>query len=243
MNQQGYYIKENILSPKETQQLGQWIENATHDNPNFRVGKDLFAIRNLLGEIPALQSLLQNKRLTKLLDNHFTDQNYHCIKAIFFDKPPQSNWVVNWHQDLTINVKDKPASFLYSGLTSGSSSQGDFRQWIQKSSFWSVQPPLRYLQNIVTVRLHLEDCLAENGALKILAGSHQPGITAAQELEQLKENFEEITCEVPQGGALVMSPLTWHASSKNRSTQHRRVIHLEFSDMHLSQGLEWSECY
>jgi len=236
-HQQGYYISEGILSSEETQQLSQWIENATQNNPNFRVGKDLYAIRNLLGEIPVLQSILQNEQLAKLLANHFPDQDHYCIKAIFFDKPPQSNWVVNWHQDLTINVKDKPLSFLEQ-----SSEQG-FRQWIQKSSFWSVQPPLHYLQNIVTVRLHLGDCLAENGALKILAGSHQPGITAAQELNQLKEKFEEVTCEVPQGGALVMSPLTWHASSKNRSAQHRQVIHLEFSNRGLPEELAWSECY
>ncbi|OJJ20257.1 hypothetical protein BKI52_17475 [marine bacterium AO1-C] len=237
MNQQGYYIKEKILTPTETTEIGQQIEQATHDNPNFRTSNDLFAIHNLLGEIPVLQKILKNPRLTELLANHFPAQNQRCIKAIFFDKPPLSNWVVNWHQDLTINVKEKPAS--YSSLPSSD----NFRQWIQKSSFWSVQPPLDYLQNIVTVRLHLEDCATENGALKILAGSHQPGITAAQKLDQLKENFEEVTCEIPQGGALIMSPLTWHASSKNRGSQHRRVIHLEFSNMSLPQDLNWAECY
>ena len=232
MNQQGYDIKEGVLSTDETSQLGKWIQQATQDNANFRVNKGLFAIRNLFGEIPALQAVLKNPRLTQLLASHFLNQNYRCIKALFFDKPPQSNWVVNWHQDLTINVKEKPEA-----------PPAHFGQWIQKSSFWSVQPPLNYLQNIVTVRLHLEDCWADNGAVKILAGSHQSGITPTQALPQLKADFAEVICDVPQGGALVMSPLTWHASSKNRSNRHRRVIHLEFSDMQLPQKLAWAECY
>ena len=30
-----------------------------------------------------------------------------AIKSIYFDKPPSANWIVNWHQDLTINLTDK----------------------------------------------------------------------------------------------------------------------------------------
>lgn len=216
-------------------QLEQWIEGAPSHSANFRKSEQLFAIRNLLGEIPILQTILKNAQLQKLLESHFSKQDYRCIKAIYFDKPPQSNWVVNWHQDLTINVKEKPLpSPTLIEVT-------HFRNWVQKSGFWSVQPPLEYLQNIVTVRLHLEDCLAENGALKVLKGSQNQGITSALQLKELKQKFENVTCEVSKGGALVMSPLLWHASSKNRSSRHRRVIHLEFCNLALPKELEWYE--
>ena len=228
-------MQENVLSDNEILQLGQWIDDAPSQNANFRINEQLFAIRNLLGEIPALKAILKNTQLQKLLESHFPKQNYQCIKAIYFDKPPQSNWVVNWHQDLTINVKEKPLpSPTLMEVT-------HFRNWVQKSGFWSVQPTLEYLQNIVTVRLHLEDCLAENGALKVLRGSHAQGIGSALRLDQLKQKFENVTCEVSKGGALVMSPLLWHASAKNRSSRHRRVIHLEFCSLSLPKELEWYE--
>jgi hypothetical protein len=44
--------------------------------------------------------------LNDLLQHSFERPPF-LVKAIFFDKPTHSNWVVNWHQDLTIHVKDR----------------------------------------------------------------------------------------------------------------------------------------
>jgi ectoine hydroxylase-related dioxygenase (phytanoyl-CoA dioxygenase family) len=220
----------NVLPPTEVTQYLQQIENTPQYSANFRANQHLFAIRNLLGEIPSLQTLLQKDVIQEIVRKYFLGTVAHCIKAIYFDKPPLSNWVVNWHQDLTINVKNKPAQ-----------APKGFDKWIQKPTFWSVQPPLSYLQNIVTLRLHLDDCNADNGALKVLPASQILGITPSQELAKLKYTHNETVCEVPAGGVLAMSPLLWHASSKNKTNHHRRVIHLEFSNMVLPEGLEWFE--
>lgn len=227
---QGFEHCLNVLTSAEVAQYLQQIENTPQYNENFRANQNLFAIRNLLGEIPSLQTLLQKESIQAIVRKHFSGATAHCIKAIYFDKPPLSNWVVNWHQDLTINVKHKPEQ-----------SPEGFDKWIQKSTFWSVQPPIGYLQNIITLRLHLDDCHADNGALKVLPTSHKLGITPAQKLTKLKQTHAELTCEIPAGGALIMSPLLWHASSKNKSNHHRRVVHLEFSNRALPDGLEWFE--
>lgn len=230
--QTGFDTYTNVLSSQEVEQYVDEIQKVPSHNSNFRKGKGLFAIRNLLGEIPSLQALLPHANIQSLLQAQFSAAPVYCIKAIYFDKPPQSNWVVNWHQDLTINVKQRPTQ-----------SPAGFINWIQKSGFWSVQPPLEYLQNILTLRIHLDNCTVTNGTLKVLEGSHKMGITNAQMLNTLKNTCPEIICEVPKGGIFAMSPLLWHASSKNQSTQHRRVIHLEFSNKQLPESLEWSEKY
>lgn len=227
---QGFEHYLNVLTSAEVAQYLQQIENTPQYNANFRANQHLFAIRNLLGEIPSLQALLQQESIQTIVQKHFFGATPHCIKAIYFDKPPLSNWVVNWHQDLTINVKNKPAQ-----------SPEGFDKWIQKPTFWSVQPPIGYLQNIVTLRIHLDDCHADNGALKVLPVSQKLGITPSQELTKLKQTYTETICNVPVGGVLAMSPLLWHASSKNKSNRHRRIIHLEFSNMTLPEGLEWFE--
>lgn len=229
MNQQGFEIQLHVFSDKEVAQFVQGIEEVSRHNSHFRANKDLFAIRNLLGEVPALQGILSHRKLQDLLQRHFRGNTYHCIKGIYFDKPPQSNWVVNWHQDLTINVCHKPEDV-----------PDGFTHWIQKKRYWSVQPPLAYLQNIITIRIHLDNCHAQNGALKILEGSHHQ-ITQAKDLDRLKVDFPQTLCEVSKGGVLLMSPLLWHASSKNKSKQNRRIIHLEFSSLPVPPKLQWFE--
>ncbi|EAY27882.1 phytanoyl-CoA dioxygenase family protein [Microscilla marina] len=230
--EKGYVIYPNALPAQVTQELLNQIIHTPlpQDNSYFRAHQDLFAIRNLLGEIPSLKTILKNNQVQQILQQQFLTLPVRCIKAIYFDKPPQSNWVVNWHQDLTINVKQKP-----NDVPKG------FKKWIKKAGFWSVQPPVNYLENIVTLRIHLDECTVNNGALKVLEASHIPGIKPSQNLTDLKKTYNEITCEVPKGGIFVMSPLLWHASSKNKSMRHRRVIHLEFSNLKLPEHLEWFE--
>jgi hypothetical protein len=50
-----------------------------------------------------------------------------------------------------------------------------------------------------------------------------------------------IVCEVNLGGALLMRPLTIHASSASERPQHRRVIHFDYANIELDNNLEWFE--
>ncbi|WP_371414614.1 hypothetical protein [Flavobacterium sp. 140616W15] len=38
-----------------------------------------------------------------------------------------------------------------------------------------------------------------------------------------------------------MKPLLFHASNKTTNNERRRVIHIEFSNIELPNGLDWSE--
>lgn len=221
----GFAILPQLYTQPEIAALLRCIESAPAAGANFRCSQDVFAIRNLLGEIPALGALLDTAALRELLGELFP-AGCHLTKAIYFDKPAGSNWLVAWHQDLMINV-DRRAGVP------------GFGPWTAKAGWVAVQPPVEVLENTVTVRLHLDDCDAANGALKVVPGSHRRGVVPAKTIAG--QTATATVCAVPAGGALLMRPLLLHASSRSTSDRPRRVIHLEFSAEELPEGLAWRE--
>jgi hypothetical protein len=81
------------------------------------------------------------------------------VKSIYFDKPETSNWYVSYHQDLTISL-DKKVQIR------------NYGPWTSKSNQFAVQPPIEILENIFTIRIHLDYTNEQNGALKIIPKSH-----------------------------------------------------------------------
>jgi ectoine hydroxylase-related dioxygenase (phytanoyl-CoA dioxygenase family) len=148
------------------------------------------------------------------------------VKGIYFDKTPDANWKVAWHQDLSIAVREEKAAPGFSG-------------WSIKAGAIHVQPPAEILASMLTVRLHLDAAGDENGALRVIPGSHQHGRLDSAAIDRLVEQTQPVTCLVGKGGVLLMRPLLLHASSAAVRPTHRRVIHLEYSADTLPHGLEW----
>ncbi|SFH32348.1 phytanoyl-CoA dioxygenase family protein [Pontibacter chinhatensis] len=226
VKRRGYAVLENIYTTKEVGRILSTITRATESEERFRRSEDVFAIRGLLQEVPNLRQLLFNSNLCTLIREGF-GADYFLTKAIYFDKPPKSNWYVTWHQDVPINVKEKVEAAGFSG-------------WTNKAGLVSVRPPLEYLQSAFTVRIHLDDTDEENGALRIIPKTNF-GILTDGEIAELRETAESKCCKVRKGGVHLMKPLTLHASSKTENNKHRRVIHLEFNNRELPEGLEWLE--
>mgnify|MGYP003575512939 FL=1 len=221
---QGFSIINNIYSPDKVEALCSAIDNLNTSNPLFRKSKDLFAIRQFMKEAPELKPLIFTPELEQVIRSVSGD-NCFLVKSIYFDKPPQSNWFVAYHQDLTISVKEKIAA-------------DGFENWTVKHQQFAVQPPLAILEDNFTIRIHLDDTTAANGALKVIPGSHLKGIYRP---ETLAKNGEPIYCEVNRGGIMIMKPLLMHASDRTINEQRRRVIHLEFSRTNLPKGMVWAE--
>ncbi|WP_136668297.1 phytanoyl-CoA dioxygenase family protein [Flavobacterium sp. H122] len=221
----GYGIIENIYTEKEVSEILQQIEENEKANANFRKSNDVFAIRQVIKEIPELKNLIFNKRLKRII-NEIGGSDYFLVKSIYFDKPETSNWVVPYHQDLTIALEEKIETENYIN-------------WTSKHNQVAVQPPLPILENIFTVRVHLDDTTKHNGAVKVITSSHKNGIILMNNL--LLDKKEEVECEVSKGGIMLMKPLTLHASTKTTNNKRRRVIHIEFSNQTLPNNLKWSE--
>ena len=179
----------------------------------------------MLKTLPELHSHIFNKNLETLLQQ--LDPKARLTKAIYFDKPHLGNWYVNWHQDITINVKERLDVEGFSG-------------WTNKEGFFATCPPEKVLQNTLTIRIHLDDSLATNGTMKVIPGSHKKRLSDA-EIQFITQNTETVTCEIPKGGIQFMKPMLLHASGKSQSQRSRRVIHLEFCTEALPEGLEWNE--
>ena len=221
----GHAVVPGLYTPAEVAALLRCIEDAPAASPNFRRSQDVFAIRNLLGEIPALGPLLATPALRSVLGELFP-VGCHLTKAIYFDKPAGSNWLVAWHQDLMINVASRVEA-------------PGFGPWTTKAGWVAVQPPVAVLENTVTIRVHLDDCDATNGALKVVPGSHRGGVVPAETIAS--HTAEATVCAVPAGGAMLMKPLLLHASNRSTGARPRRVVHLEFSTQELPAGLAWRE--
>ncbi|MDU0372637.1 phytanoyl-CoA dioxygenase family protein [Hymenobacter endophyticus] len=222
----GYAILPNIFSPEETDGLLRTIESVEAGSANFRRSQDVFAIRNLLGEVPQLWPQLLTPQLRAVLAELFPGQTPHLVKAIYFDKPAGSNWLVAWHQDVMVAVDtrlDLPG----------------YGPWTTKAGETTVLPPREILESIITLRLHLDDCDATNGALRVVPGSHRHGVIPNDQHPVFTPHA--VTYAVPAGGLMLMQPLTLHASNRSTSNQPRRVIHLEFSAAELPAGLHWRE--
>src|SRR5690606_21302011 len=154
LTHKGVAILYHVFSKREINQ----VRNAIHGYSKSKGDeRNTHAIRNLLREIPGLKNLILNDNLKKVLKA--IDPKLFLTKAIFFDKTPDANWFVNWHQDIVINVTDKIETDGFSG-------------WTKKGGVQGVIPPDEYLEKSVTIRIHLDDTDEGNGALKVIPGSH-----------------------------------------------------------------------
>lgn len=223
---EGFTIINTVYTENEIERLISLIENNTEnrvDTATFRKSQDLFAIRQFHKEIPETLPYIFNPNLKDIIEATF-GEGYFITKSIYFDKPEKSNWFVAYHQDLTISV-DKKIEIE------------NFENWTIKQNQFAVQPPIKILENNFTIRIHLDNTTKDNGALKVINDSHSKGIFRVENLQTENETI----CEVEKGGIMIMKPLLFHASNKTTNNERRRVIHIEFSNQVLPDGLEWSE--
>jgi ectoine hydroxylase-related dioxygenase (phytanoyl-CoA dioxygenase family) len=183
--------------------------------------------RNLDGLAPPVARFAESRKIADLLDSLGAPGAF-LVRGIFFDKHPGANWHVPWHQDLTIAVREKKEI-------------AGFGPWSGKGGVPHVRPPPSVLAGMVTLRVHLDDCDPDNGALRVLPGSHRHGVLSAALIQRWRSEHREVPCAVPRGGILAMRPLLLHASSRAMRPRRRRVIHLEFATDALPGGLEWKQ--
>ena len=224
IERQGFAIAENIYNKSEIEALITKIETADTSAETFRKSANLFAIRQFLKEVPDIMPLIFTTRLKEFITRNFND--CFVVKSIYFDKPAKSNWFVAYHQDLTISVKQKVSTDGYG-------------PWTIKYNQYAVQPPINILENIFTIRIHLDDTGSDNGALRVIPHSHNRGIYRPETIDWNIES--ESICEVPAGGIMIMKPLLLHSSGRTINNSRRRVIHIEFCNLELPVGLEWAE--
>jgi hypothetical protein len=185
-------------------------------------------VRNLLRTSSRILQFSKSAKLLSILEK-FGGSALFPVRAIFFDKNPESNWLVPWHQDLAIAAVGRIETPGFTG-------------WSIKNETLHVHPPREILESMITMRLYLDDSDASNGALKIISGSHRHGKLGAGDIPRWTAKNEPVVCELSRGDALLMRPLLLHASSPAENPQHRRVLHIEYATQELPNGLKWFDC-
>ncbi len=216
-------IKEVVSAEAVVDVLGALSRIAEDGSIRKRGG--IFAVRNLLDVSPEVEKLANSPEIRSLIEP-ILGPELIPVRGILFDKIPDANWKVPWHQDVTIAVQEKVE-------TDG------FGPWSIKADVLHVQPPVSILEGMLSMRLHLDDCGEENGALRVLPGSHRRGRVREEEIDGLRQTMSEHVCAVEARGVLLMRPLLLHSSSPSRVPAHRRVIHIDYAACHLPSGLKW----
>jgi ectoine hydroxylase-related dioxygenase (phytanoyl-CoA dioxygenase family) len=148
------------------------------------------------------------------------------FRATLFAKSPVANWLVAWHQDTALPLRERRET-------------PDWGPWSVKEGVIYAHAPAEALSHVLALRVHLDDSTAENGPLRVLPKTHTLGVLTDEEAHQLAEKTKAIECLVPKGGVLAMRPLIVHASSKSQSENLRRVLHIEYAQSAtFSNGLE-----
>jgi ectoine hydroxylase-related dioxygenase (phytanoyl-CoA dioxygenase family) len=221
---EGFAICEGVLSSQEVSGLSAAMQQIDQVG-SVRKHGGVFAIRNLLDVSTEVRAIARSSVLRVLVEP-VLGPKFLPIRGILFDKIPDANWKVPWHQDVTIAVQERVEA------------EG-FGPWSIKANVLHVQPPAFVLEHMVSVRLHLDPCEEANGALRVIPGSHRLGRIREERIPAIREALSERVCVVGGGGALVMRPLLLHASSPSRAPEHRRVIHVDFTALQLPNGMRW----
>lgn len=148
------------------------------------------------------------------------------VRAILFDKSPETNWRVGWHQDRTIAVRTRAAI------------EG-FGPWSMKAGLPHVEPPFDLLADMVTLRVHLDPVGPDNAPLLIAPGSHRLGRLTGDAVAVAVDQCGAFACLAEAGDVWLYATPIIHASDAAVSPTHRRVLQIDYSARDLPPGLDW----
>ncbi|HEX2123479.1 MAG TPA: phytanoyl-CoA dioxygenase family protein [Thermoanaerobaculia bacterium] len=181
-------------------------------------------VRGLVGH-PTVLQLLLHQRLGEYVWSA-VGRELVAVKATLFDKTAESNWRVQWHQDRVIAVRERMDVAGYG-------------PWSTKAGVLHVEPPASVLEQMLAVRLYLDECGPANGPMQVLPGSHEWGKIPEEELQDRVAGTKPVEVHAAKGALVLMRPLLVHSSSLSRDAGHRRVLHIELAPAEAISPLQW----
>ncbi|MBC7998895.1 MAG: phytanoyl-CoA dioxygenase family protein, partial [Leptolyngbya sp.] len=173
---EGFSRISNPFTFEEIENLSISIEDFRDTNSNPL----LPGVRNLLRDCTAVRNFSISEKVFGIAKS-LIGENAKPVRSILFDKTPAPNWYVTWHQDVSIAVAERIDVENYG-------------PWSLKEDVVHVQPPKEILEQMVSLRIHLDHCPEENGAIKFIAGSHKHGHIETAEIAGLAERSDSSIC-------------------------------------------------
>jgi ectoine hydroxylase-related dioxygenase (phytanoyl-CoA dioxygenase family) len=216
-NEHGFAIIPSVLADPDISKLEQAFASAD-------VRRSKAGVRHALKHSPVAE-MAHDERLLEIA-RRVLGTGAVPFRATLFDKSPNSNWLVVWHQDTALPLCERHE-------TPG------WGPWSVKDGVIYAHAPTAALARVLALRIHLDNSTADNGPLRVLPATHKMGVLSDDAIHKLAEEVTSVDCLVPRGGVLAMRPMIVHASSKSRSEMSRRVLHIEYAaSRSIENGLE-----
>lgn len=205
---QGFAILPSVITQQQIRNIsGSQIFDGV--GAGSRLGLRDANIRNIA------DSLTRHQELEPHLARHT------CVSCHVFDKQGSSNWGVPFHRDTQFPFEERVSS-------------GACRDWEIKEVVWYARLDRGILRSMLAIRISIDDHGVDNGALRVVPGSHDAECTDAEIVAKAQ------TILVPKGSALVMRPLLLHASDRMKNPlARRRTLHFAFGPSSLPDELRW----
>lgn len=224
---EGFYLWKYLFHTSIIAELSLELTKAEDSAHARKKDGKTYALRNILNLIPAVRKMALSGNIFSVV-RAVLGNDARPVKATLFDKTAELNWNLRWHQDNVIAVAKKI-------------DVPGFHGWTEKVGIPHVRPPEGILSQMIAVRIHLDDCTAENGALMVIPGSHSDGRLDETELARKIAVGPHVVLPAFKPDVLFMRPLLIHCSKRADKPEHRRVLHIEYAASDLPGGLIWGE--
>lgn len=204
----GYAITGGCLSHSECDSITEALSTDT-------ISRSRAGIRHLMSN-PRVAALATDPRLIELAKVWLGGVAIP-FRATLFEKSHSTNWLIPWHQDTALPLTKK---FEAKG----------WGPWSEKAGAVYAHAPAWVLSRVIALRVHLDSSNEDNGPLRVIPGSHLNGVLTDEGVMEWVSRYEPMECLSPCGGIIAMRPLLIHSSSKARSGDSRRVLHIEYAD-------------
>ena len=201
IEQQGFHVIPDVLSPTEARSIISSLNQS-------EMRRSKAGLRHVLRH-PSVATLARDPRLTGIARS-VLGSGAMPFRATLFDKSPQANWLVVWHQDTALPLRRR---LDISGWGS----------WSEKEGVIYAHAPASALKGVLAKRVHLDESSLQNGPLRVLPATHAQGILSDDDIQRLAVQIAPVDCLASQGAVLAMRPLLVHASSKSLSENSRRA--------------------
>lgn len=195
----GVAIVEYALSEDDLAVLAELSPNQVDRMPGQNLTFDV--LNRLFHEVPALGALASE--LGAGQEPNGCRDTMRLVRGIAFNNAAEANWFVPWQQDRSR------------------------WQW-RRYEVAKLETPADALKRMVTLRVYLDDCHDDDGAMEVLLGSHQHGVLRQGEILNLLDAALPRLCLAARGDIVCMRPLIVRRSQRARAPRPRRVLHLEF---------------
>ena len=194
----GYETVPAVFTDSETQALVQHFSGAA-------LRRSRAGIRHLMNDF-VVRDVAHDVRLLDLAKGALGERPIP-FRATLFDKSSGSNWLVVWHQDTALPLQAKHE-------------EPQWGPWSVKEGVIYAHAPAWALEQVIALRLHLDDSNEENGPLRVLPRSHSLGVLSDDDVAAMAQGSGSVECTV-----------------KTNSPKPRRVLHIEYAAESLMQAV------